>query len=423
MIAPLATPRLCSYYVGVSLSCPALPLALPRTLPSPDQELLLVRAVDAIRLCRDEGYQPAPRIQGRTVTDRLGPQDMGRTRDFAERTRMFSVPLCRLADSELLATIRRLLAQGSLVVVVRTGNVVGDAADKATAEQRRLARQIERLAGGRLAFEGRRYRLLADVDLSRLPDRDGYEVVSRADAVRILAGLAALPTGAAELASLLTEAKGKLSADWRAPLAPDGLVLLRRIVVAQAVNPVVEPPMTPSQMKALLESDWIEIEVVDDEDELYAGPFRLVLPDDRKVESAFDGKDFFSKHDIASGSCKLVLLGEPVPAPATEQPPSDVTVPTPETAAASPTPTPESEGTDWEELPSLPLGPAEPSTTWLSFKLVDEQSRPIANRRFRLDCADQSSREGVFSDGEVRFEDVPPGGCTLVLLPADAAQS
>jgi hypothetical protein len=412
-------PRLCSYDVGVSLSCPALPLALP----TPDKEILLVHAVDAIRLCRDDGYQPAPRIRASWEIDRLERRDMCRTREFVERTRLLSVPLCHLTDDELLAAIRRLLAQGDLAVLVRTGDGGGDAADKTTAERRRLARQIERLAGSRLTFEGRRYRLVADVDLARLPDRDYYEVTSRADAVRVLTGMAALPTGAAELPPLLTDAKNKLSADWRPPLSPDGLILLRRIVVAQAVNPIVEAPITPSQMKALLKSDWIEIEVVDDEDELHVGPFRLVLPDDEKMQSAFDGTDFFSKHGIASGSCKLVLLGEQIPAPAIEEPVSEVSQSPEAVPPAEPTPPPEVDAPDWEELPSLPSFPAEPSTTWLSFKLVDEQSRPIANRRFRLECADQSTREGVFSNGEIRFEDVPPGGCTLLLLPADAAES
>lgn len=375
----------------------------------------MVRVTDAIRLCREGGCIEVPPAQAAHALEWLGQRDACRVREFVQRARVLTVPLPELGDNEVLAIVRQLLRSRELVVVQGSDQTKGPA-DNATVELRRLVRQIEQLFGGGLTFEGRRFRLVADLDLAKLSDRDHYEVVSRADAVRVLGGLAARPSGSVELHTLLRQASGKLSADWRPPFSPEGLVLLRRLVVAQAVNPEIQAPITPSQLKNLLKSDWIEIEVVDDEDEPHVGPFRLELADQEKIEGAFDGSGFFSKYNIASGDCKLVLVGDAVPAPEAEEPVAEEAPPT-EEATPVPAVTAEDAAEGWEELPSLPT---EPSITWLSLKLVDEQGNVIPHRRFKLELADQSTREGDFSDGQIRFDDVPPGPCSLVLLPADS---
>jgi hypothetical protein len=69
-----------------------------------------------------------------------------------------------------------------------------------------------------------------------------------------------------------------------------------------------------------------------------------------------------------------------------------------------------------DELPPPPP-PARP--VWIRIELVDLEGRPLPDHPFRLQLADGSVRQGTFGEtGEIRFDDVTPGPCTL-LLPTD----
>jgi len=75
---------------------------------------------------------------------------------------------------------------------------------------------------------------------------------------------------------LLLEALGKLTRDWRAPLSPDGLVLLRRNRAPLASSVATVAAVTPSQIEAILtQTEWIEIELVDDEGQPFDGAFNV----------------------------------------------------------------------------------------------------------------------------------------------------
>jgi hypothetical protein len=187
---------------------------------------------------------------------------------------------------------------------MRAGAKRMDRVASGRAEQRRLVRAIA--SGGRLAHAGRRYKLLADVDLARLRDRDDYEVVGRERAREILSALAAEASVEASRGGLLVEAREKLTRDWRPPLGqPDGLVLLcwvpREVAVAR------ESAITPSQLRALAAAGWIEIEFVDPQGRPVPLICRLELPDSTQIETSDDQQGVVARYNFAPGMCKLSL--------------------------------------------------------------------------------------------------------------------
>jgi hypothetical protein len=142
--------------------------------------------------------------------------------------------------------------------------------------------------------------------MGRLPDRDSYEVTRHDEAVGVLTGLAGQPGMDAELHILLARAAGQVAADWRPPFSPDGLVLLRRLVVLQATDAPTQA-MTPSQMqRALANTEWIEIQVVDDLGKPYRGPYEIELPDGSSATGDFGAEGLWGNYDVEPGSCKLI---------------------------------------------------------------------------------------------------------------------
>jgi hypothetical protein len=282
--------------------CTSLALA-----PSWRQEqVILVRATEAIRLCREGGYEALPAAVASTRLGDLGRRDFADIREFISRTRLSSFSLSGVDDGKLLALLRGCVRNQDVVALLECEtNLEGEGST--AADRRRLARDIETRSRGRLNHGGRRYRLVASADLRRLPERDAYEVVKHDDAIQVLDAIvrqAGPETG--DLRALLGKAREGLTADWQPPLQPDGLILLRRIVIAGTSGPDLGPALTPSQIKKLAtKSDWIEIEVVCDDDEPYAGHYRLVRPDNTSVEGSFDAEGPLGEYDLDPGVCKL----------------------------------------------------------------------------------------------------------------------
>ena len=231
----------------------------------------------------------------------------------------------------------------------------------AAAEQRRLVREIDGKTRGRLNHSGRRYRLVADVDFRKVQDRDSYEVVRHDDAAKTLDALARESGTSADLAGLFAEAKQKLTPDWRPPLAPDGLILLRRINSPQALSAAVAESITPSQMKKMMtKTEWIEI------------------PNGSVVEGNFDEQGLWGDYDIDPGQCKLILPDVPEAVKPGVTPPVD-------------------------------------ATTWIALKLVDDEGKPIVGRAYSLKVADGSEHKGSTGEGEIRVDGIAAGTCTLSL--------
>jgi len=184
---------------------------------------------------------------------------------------------------------------------------------------RRLVAEIEKATRGKLSYQGRQYRLVVDVDFPSTPSRDSYEVASQREARVVLDHT--VKEGNAP-ADLLRQASEKISRDWRATSSqPDGLVLLRRIPHRAAAQMDDGPAITPSQMKALRQTDWIEIEVVDQDDQPYPAHYRLELADSDVREGDLGDEGFLTVSAIEPGSCKLTL-GDVKLANDTDQPPA-----------------------------------------------------------------------------------------------------
>jgi hypothetical protein len=175
--------------------------------------------------------------------------------------------------------VRTAIERGLVVGVRRaSASASAGAALDGSREQRRLVRKIDVATGGRLSQGGRQYKLTADADLDRLPDRNSYTVVDRAEAGRVLEALA--ESASHPLEALLLEARDKLTRDWRPPLSPDGLVLVRRMPTPVAAPKDTGPPIAPSQMRALIEAATLEIHVVDLDQEPQEGlAFQITKPD------------------------------------------------------------------------------------------------------------------------------------------------
>ena len=268
--------------------------------------------MDALDLRRDEGYEDVPAREALRIFDKMDRLPSWEMRDFAARARLPRVYLHETDDQQLLFMIRQAIADSRLIAFRKS-----DGAGKTTSEtveRRRLVRQIEQQTRGRLNFSGRQYKLVVDVDLGKVPGRDNYEVVGREDARRVLGGLAKQSGTAGDLVGWLTSAIEKLTPDWRPPRQPDGLILLRRIKAQVAPIDSAEPALTPSQLKKLArKTDWIEVEVVDQDGEPYTGGYRLELANGAANEASFNEEGFFGDYDLDTGNCQLFLVDRKTP--------------------------------------------------------------------------------------------------------------
>jgi outer membrane protein OmpA-like peptidoglycan-associated protein len=151
--------------------------------------------------------------------------------------------------------VKMSIQHGNLVAVKLGQPVVLSGPEKRSQELRRIARSIDNKTNGRLSASGRQYQLVADEELSRMPNRDSYEVVQLVDAQKVLDALAKQPGTGPDLAELFKQARDYLTRDWERPYEADGLILMRRIFTPQAATSNNEPAITPSQLRALMESE------------------------------------------------------------------------------------------------------------------------------------------------------------------------
>jgi hypothetical protein len=252
----------------MELDCAHLSLA-PIWADEDDQRLVfLIRTIDAIRLCRDGSFEEERASVVLWVYEREFHRLAWEVRDFATAARLADPYSTDCQDEEFVDLVRTAIKCGSLVGV-REGDVDSTGGDQTMAE-RRLVRSIEKHVRGRLSEGGRQYKLVAGQDLPGIPDRNSYEVVGREEAIRVLGELG--KQAGADVAALLIKARDQLTPDWRSPLSPKGLVLLRRIYAPSAMVASQEPALTPSQLwgKKGKEDDeiidwtiWIELDPAD----------------------------------------------------------------------------------------------------------------------------------------------------------------
>jgi hypothetical protein len=223
------------------------PIAFPLVPSWCKDRVSVVRATDAIRLCETGSFRALPRYRAERYLSSVSLQSQPALRDFIHRARLASFPLSEVDDSRLVEVLRRLVAQADLVLVEECAEEVKSSG---SATQRRLIREIQAKLRQPLSHQGRKYQFVADLDLGRMAGRERYEVSSHKEATQVLEAVSR--QSEPSLAILLEQARGLLSADWKPPFAPNGLILLRRTMAP--VAPVrLEDALTPSQMAKLRE--------------------------------------------------------------------------------------------------------------------------------------------------------------------------
>ena len=241
---------------------------------------------------------------------------MGRVRDFVSGARLTGFSLSSFEDGAVLALLKGAIRNRDLVVLRECAGA-GKVPARPTAELRRLIAKIEARTRNWLSYLGRQYRLVADVDLSRTPQRDSYEVVRHEDAIQVLDGVAAQKGPSPDLPQLLARAREKLTADWRPPFSPDGLILLRRISSRAAARSDTDAPITPSQMKAMLQAD-VTFEVIVlgmDDKPMKDIHFTIEAPDDEDYTGGLGSAGKTNIRSGKTGAAGVTLSWKPPEAP------------------------------------------------------------------------------------------------------------
>jgi hypothetical protein len=207
--------------------------------------LVPARRASAIRSNEARGVMSVQ--QARWLFTRCAADDSRRMRDFVVAARLGSPSPHAMSDAELRRWIVDRIDSGALIALQHVDSENGPAASP-WAPLRKLAAQIEESAPGGFRLAGFHFRVVAGVDLLRIEDRDLFELASREEARRILSELSQQRNTSPAAVPLLAKAKESLSSDWRPPLEPDGLVVLRRKLMNRTTRPTNSDIVTPSQM-------------------------------------------------------------------------------------------------------------------------------------------------------------------------------
>jgi len=388
---------------AMELDCPHLSLARYWTDEDDDRRIALVDSLDALRLCNEGGFEAVSAADARWDFERESRRLSWEIQDFAASVGLARPFSSSCDDDDLADLVKEAIERGELVGL-RKNPALFVRATKATVEQRRLVAQISAKTRGRLYQGGRQYKLVAGDDLDGTDDRNSYEVVAREDAQRTLDRMAKEPGIAAELAALLGKARDQLTRDWRPPLAPNGLILLRRSAVNRSYSSDSGPALTPSQMRKLAAKDWIEIEVVDQDGEPYSTHYRLELADQSVREGELDDEGSVGVYEIESGNCKVVL-GEVKQAEAAEEAeeaeePAEAEAPdVAEPEVPEDEPEPEDSSFDFEDEPDLATEDTVP--TKLRFKLLDLAGKPMAGATVSIAGTNVTSDDDGMVETEV----------------------
>ncbi len=219
---------------------------------------------------------------------------------FASHGDVGGFDVLRLQADERAAWVAQGIRHGDFVGLRKRRQATGGT--DATLAERRLVHDIERATRGKLGAGGRKYRLVAGADLAGMPDRDRYEVVRREEGLRLLGDFSAEVPGRADLPTLLAQAAALLSPDWRPPLSPRGLVLLRAMAVERVVASQVAAAITPSQLREMMEAEkplFFYARFVDERGKPvsgFAGDF--AHGDDPKCDLAFAGAGFARSAEV-----------------------------------------------------------------------------------------------------------------------------
>lgn len=270
------------------------------------EKIFLLPAAKALQLIHDGAFTKLSAHEARRRFDARAA-DVAAVREFARRVRLDSSGVPALGNDDLRRSIRLRIEGGQLVAARFRGENTSRQSSTLWQSLRRLVKEVERYAGPEFRMNGRHYAVVPGAETGGR-NRDEYEVTSRDDGDRVLGEFAQQAGLPAPLLPLLAEAREKLSRDWRPPLEPDGIVVLRRKIFARAVRPSDAPPAsTPSQLIPREEKTWIEVELVDEDDQPYVGTVEFKLADGRTVSSTTNAKGLLRLDGVATGKCKVTM--------------------------------------------------------------------------------------------------------------------
>jgi hypothetical protein len=277
-----------------------------------DDPVILMPSIRALQAKVEEGYQAVDSRQAVRMLDGMDRFSRSQLRTFVAEARLSSFPVYSLDDHKLKALVRSCIQDGR-VVAVQKGSAKTQAPG-ATVEHRRLVKAIDQKTHGRLHYGGRKYKLVSDIDLTKLPGRNSYDVVRQTEAKHILSTLATLPTTPADLAPLIDQAKDRLSTDWQPPFTePSGLIMLRSSYAGYRVNLNEEPAITPSQLKKLMEEQAAAITSLEAPEFIASGSEMVALrytfhdPNHRLTDAVLE---IFPKYDRTTCIWKQSVPGK-----------------------------------------------------------------------------------------------------------------
>jgi hypothetical protein len=70
-----------------------------------------------------------------------------------------------------------------------------------------------------------------------------------------------------------------------------------------------------------------------------------------------------------------------------------------------------------------PVQPCPKEKTWIEFRMVDEDGKPVEGVKYRVKLPDGSLKEGSLDgEGKARFEDIDPGSAEISFLEVDGGE-
>ncbi|HEV2703637.1 MAG TPA: hypothetical protein VGV09_18575 [Steroidobacteraceae bacterium] len=154
-------------------------------------------------------------------------------------------------------------------------------------------------------FQGRTYRILPVADWRALDFPQRYQIVPLLEARTLLETMSVkVPVSLAQRVAF----RSALELVGDATHAPSpSTVLLLRVTLARAEKAASsEPAITPSQMKALRQTHWITIQLVDTEGNPVADePYVITTPDNSRHSGTTDESGIAHLDGILDGQCKI----------------------------------------------------------------------------------------------------------------------
>lgn len=205
-------------------------------------------------------------------------------------------------EDQTVAAVMDALRRGALIVASPEG--VGSEGDAAQAVWSAYYTFQARF-GKEFNVGMRRHRLAGREQVPNIRQAEDYDVVPAAEAAAMVVSLSRSAGAGQWHNAALTLAKNLV--DMRSPPNANGFMLLR--APASQAERIVSPEdvITPAKLKKLAERDWIEVRLVDQDGNPWAGDYELVAPGGAVFKGTAGEDGFIRVEKILSGSCSLAL--------------------------------------------------------------------------------------------------------------------